>query len=125
MTQSLTPDQMTDNLPRPSSGSYVAERHALLPEYIVVWAPCGCFWLGNNLGSRVTACATPACDFQWPAVKAALEAFHLLEQSLNTPTEPANLGIHPVASADAISGTEEPNGAQEMISEGGPVDSSL
>lgn len=78
--------KLADARTRPSGASegYEAERHPSMPELIIVWAPCGCYWVGPPEPERpfVTYCGQEACVFEWQGVKLALQAFKQAEASL-------------------------------------------
>lgn len=121
--------QMLDELRRPTCPDYVAERHALLEDCIVVWAPCGCYYMANVGGSFVTACVRTDCTFAWPEVERALEALRQAEESIANPKEPLKDGPNLVSAGDSASNavgtgqdaTEIQAESNAMISEGGPV----
>lgn len=137
--------RLTDSLTHPPTGGYEAQRHPLLPEQIIVWSPCGCYWVGNTHGSFVTACGTVECDFKFLEVERALlalgEAEHgqppaaspvgpSLVPAPDTPQNPSEKIHGPSAPAEsdvsAGTGTATVAPVQEqiadMISEGGPPD---
>lgn len=128
--------KLADSRTRPAwpFEGYVAERHASLPEYMVVWVPCGCYWIGNVDGEFTTPCNTDACVFQYAEVHRALEAFRRIEEASKDPKEPtletvpscdvpAGSGVDAGASVDPVP-AEAPE-ATDMISEGGPVDAAM
>ena len=131
--------QLADTLKRPDSAQqgYTAERHPLVQELIVVWAPCSCYWVGSTgTNSFVTACGQDSCGFKWSEVERALEA---LKQAENAVKE-APSGLSAVDGSGDVSGavsetgagSEEPESqttgrviesseASDMVSEGGPL----
>jgi hypothetical protein len=125
--------KLADSRTRPAwpFEGYVAERHASMPEYMVVWVPCGCYWIGNVDGEFTTPCNTDACVFQYAEVHRALEAFKRIEEASKAPKEsklesvpvPDVVGVHTAELAGR--GQEEPPEATDMISEGGPVDAAM
>jgi hypothetical protein len=111
---------------------YVAQRHQLIPELILVWASCGCYWAGGTGGTPfVTPCGLENCNFEWSGIEGALLALEQAERPRD-----AEASIHvlsaPVAVPDGTSSPqttpalEGPTALDElveaMISEGGPVD---
>jgi len=82
--------KLADDLTRPASvqEGYTAERHPLVSDLIVVWSPCGCYWVGHDgkdrtVESFVTACQTASCDFKWVEIERALEALKSAEASIS------------------------------------------
>lgn len=120
--------QAADSRHAPASGDYVAERHPSFPEIILVWAPCGCYYVADKTDSFVTECAKAGCDFQWTQVAMALEALRMAEQTPLDPVQEAPNGPsvvpnnHIPADANPQSTAPEVDEISEMISEGGPVE---
>jgi hypothetical protein len=117
--------RVADGLGRPpAQEGYVAERHGLRPELIIVWAPCSCYWVGGVEGSFVTTCLKADCTFSWPQVEEALKALRLAELAM---AQKANPGLRiagtPEQARDVAPGEVSVEGAEaaQIISEGGPV----
>ena len=116
---------LADSLAQPSPPfeGYVAQRHDLQPDLIVVWATCGCYWVGRDKTEYfVTVCMLPTCSFDWNEVLRALDVLKIAEEQVSQD------GLHAVRSAADAVGLDaksvEPMDPQvnDMISEGGPVD---
>ena len=109
--------------PVPQEG-YVAERHQLIPELLMVYAPCGCYWAGGLGGVPfVTPCSTDGCDFQYVEVEFALAALEQAELRL----KPKEKNVPSLVPTAAVPDSNNPTEASvtDMISEGGPVDEPL
>jgi hypothetical protein len=110
-----------------------------MPDLLLVWAPCGCYWAGGYGGSFITPCGRDICNFQWSEVQTALLALEQAEREL--PKEKIHAVIDGAAQpvVAATTSTETPTQIQApedsidaqravnelidaMISEGGPSD---
>lgn len=121
---------LADSLPRPvPSQGYVAHRHELQPDLIVVWATCGCYWVGRDKTEHfVTICMLPTCSFDWNEVLRALDVLKIAEEqdakdglhAVRSPSDAVGLDTKPVEPVD--SQVSDAVQASDMISEGGPVD---
>lgn len=111
---------LTDQLKRPCrQEGYLAERHGLMPDLIVVWCPCACYWVGSSTQDYfVTTCGEDSCAYSWQETQRALEALWQAEEALKTPNEIPQ--SHPVLAVSDV--PDSASETQAMISEGGPVD---
>jgi hypothetical protein len=91
---------MADMLRKPPTEGYVAERHGLQPEFVIIWAPCGCYWIGNAGGSFVTCCMKDCCDYSNLEAERALRALQQAEEALQGPAEQPKPQPKPVESPD-------------------------
>lgn len=123
--------------PPKAQEGYEAERHPLLKELIMVWAPCGCYWAGGHGGSFVGPCFNMDCGFAWSEVERALQALqeaegigaapegqiHVVTPILTavSATETTSTETIPASGEDATV-DQLIEAMQSMISEGGPVD---
>lgn len=81
--------QLADALKPPAhqQEGYVAQRHDLRPDLLLVWAPCGCYWIGSNKQDYfVTMCGTKTCAYSWMETQKALDALQRAEESLKCTT---------------------------------------
>lgn len=68
----------SDALAAPQGEGYLAQFHDLIPELVVVFAPCGCRFVVRPDGESVlTVCLTEQCSFDW--IQAA-DAYTVLVQ---------------------------------------------
>lgn len=111
--------KLADEMARPANQEgYVAQRHELMPQYIMVWGQCGCYWLGGTGGDFITPCQTPTCNFQWSEVTKALLELERAEKSLQ---EANNDRVPELVASNALDTASEAQ-SQAMMAEGGPVD---
>jgi len=94
--------QLADSQPRPEGPieGYMAERHPSMPSLILVWAPCGCLWVGDGQDSFVTPCGAPsadACVFRWNDVVMALQALEAAEKAQKSETKVDDISVSSTA----------------------------
>ena len=98
----------------------MAERHPLLPTLVLVWAPCGCVWVGNNEDNFVTPCGLETCHFKWVEALGALQALHAAEKASIAPSAPATSIVAPEPSALVGADILQPKQTSTETPEGQP-----
>jgi hypothetical protein len=85
-TVNKTLGKIVDERTRPGGVGYIAERHELIPNLILIWGPCECVWIiAPRVESFLTPCGKSDCSFKWEEARialAALAAFELAEQDI-------------------------------------------